>query len=263
MELLGYFSALIMGSVLGLVGGGGSILAVPILVYLLNIAPSAATGYSLFVVGISALFGAIQYTRSGLIDFKIGSIFAVPAFIGVYLARKFIVPALPEIVFTVGSREITKDSFILSVFAVVMLVAAYSMVRKKSNSSASRKKPINIPLVAFEGVTVGLITGFVGAGGGFLIIPALVVLAGLDMKIAVGTSLFIIAAKSLIGFIGDIQSNPSIDWKLLVVFSLISVLGIFLGTQLSKKISSEKLKPAFGWFVFVMGGWILTKELFL
>lgn len=263
MEILGYLSAFIMGTVLGLVGAGGSILAVPILVYLFNVAPSAATGYSLFIVGVSALFGTIQYARAGVIDFKTGVIFAVPAFVGVYFSRKFIVPSLPDVMFTVGSHAVTKDSFILSSFAVIMLVAAYSMIRKNRNHSDATKKSVNIPLVTLEGIVVGLITGFVGAGGGFLIIPALVVLAGLEMKIAVGTSLLIIAVKSLVGFIGDIQSNPSIDWQFLMVFSTISVVGIFIGSIISKWISSEKLKPAFGWFVMVMGIWILAKELFL
>ena len=137
------------------------------------------------------------------------------------------------------------------------------MIRKKRVHSEVAKKKINLPLVSAEGVVVGLITGFVGAGGGFLIIPALVVLAGLEMKIAVGTSLLIIAVKSLVGFIGDIQSNPSIDWQLLLIFSAISSVGILIGSKLSKRIPSEKLKPAFGWFVLVMGGWILTKESFL
>lgn len=260
MEILGYFSAIIMGAVLGLIGGGGSILTVPILVYLLKVDAVSATGYSLFIVGFSACFGAYNYWKKGFVDFKTGAIFSVPAFIGVYAVRKWGVPMMPDVLATYGEWNLTKPFVILMVFAIMMLLSSVSMIRGRKDSEVEEDKEFNYPLIALEGVVVGAITGFVGAGGGFLIIPALVVLAGLRMKVAVGTSLMIIAVKSLIGFIGDIQSNPNLDWNLLGIFTAIAVVGIFLGTMLSNKVPGEKLKPAFGWFVLVMGTFMIVKE---
>jgi uncharacterized membrane protein YfcA len=164
---------------------------------------------------------------------------------------------------------ITKSVGLLLLFALIMVMAAYSMIKpaKKSGtdtlSNAEDVQPqFNYPLILAEGAIVGLVTGLVGAGGGFLIIPALVLLAKLPMKQAVGTSLMIIAAKSLIGFVGDMRGNEVIDWSFLGVFSSIAVVGILLGSWLSKRIPGEKLKPAFGWFVLVMGTYIIIKELF-
>jgi uncharacterized membrane protein YfcA len=266
MIVLGYLAALVMGTVLGLVGGGGSILTVPILVYLLGVGPKAATAYSLFVVGTSSIFGAWTYARRQLVDFRTGVIFAIPAFVGVYSVRKYLMPSLPPIIFSVGTYQVSQSMFILLAFAIVMVLAAISMIYKKTPSvepakPSGKAKSLNYPLVGIEGIVVGAITGFVGAGGGFLIIPALVVLAGLEMKVAVGTSLVIIAAKSLVGFVGDLQTTESMDWPLLIIFTAISVVGIFIGTALSSKVPNEKLKPAFGWFVLIMGAVILIREL--
>ncbi len=270
MVVLGYAAALLMGAVLGLVGGGGSILTVPILVYLLAVEPKMATAYSLFVVGISSLVGAWTYARRRLVDFHTGAVFAVPSFIGVYVVRKYVMPALPSTIFSVGSFSVSQNSFILLVFAVVMVFAAGSMIKKTQTAKSpapsapdAGERKFNYPLIGLEGVVVGGVTGFVGAGGGFLIIPALVILAGLEMKIAVGTSLVIIAVKSLVGFLGDVQSNSNMDWHLLLIFTSISIVGIVLGTAMSKKIPSEKLKPAFGWFVLLMGMFILARELLM
>jgi uncharacterized membrane protein YfcA len=262
MMILGYFLAVVMGVVLGLLGGGGSILTVPILVYVFSVQVSTATGYSLFIVGVSSVFGFYGYANKRLVDYKVGFIFAVPAFIGVYFSRGYFVPWLPESIFTLNNYEVTKDILILAVFALMMILASISMIRgRKDRDSAdviwdSRRYAI----IAVEGLVVGVLTGFVGAGGGFLIIPALVILAGLEMKVAVGTSLMIISIKSLIGFIGDIQTNPNMDWTFLFIFTSFSVVGILLGTYLSKKIPSKKLKPIFGWFVLVMGTIILIKR---
>jgi uncharacterized protein len=263
MVVVGYSCAILMGIILGLIGGGGSILSVPILVYLLEVDPVKATGYSLFVVGISALFGSFAYAKKKEINYKVGGIFAFPAFVGVYSMRAWILPAVPEEIVSVMGVVLTKQIVILLAFALMMILASISMIKKKKNDSASgdvQEKPMNYPLIALEGIVVGMVTGFVGAGGGFLIIPALVILARLEMKIAVGTSLVIISAKSLFGFLGDVQKNPDMDWTLLLIFSAISVVGIFVGSYLSSKVPSEKLKPAFGWFVLIMGSLILVKE---
>ncbi len=257
----GYFSAVIMGLILGLIGAGGSILTVPILVYLFELGAVYATAYSLFIVGLTALFGMYQYYTKGLIDIKTGVIFAVPSFAGVFIARKFIIPALPQNILTVGEFVITKDILIMLTFAVVMLLASWSMIR---DSGSGEKKDRSASgawwLIALEGLIVGGITGFVGAGGGFLIIPALVLLAGLEMKTAVGTSLMIIAAKSLFGFLGDVTTLPQIDWTFLLIFSGLSVIGIFTGSWLSNYIPGKKLKPAFGWFVVAIGFYIIYRE---
>ncbi len=260
--LFGFAATILAGATMGLIGGGGSILTVPILVYLLEIPPVLATGYSLFVVGLSALVGSVNYFKLGLVNLKAGTIFAVPAFVGVFLARKFLVPALPVEIFNLGNLVVGRDLIVMGVFATLMILASVSMIRGGSESEQEGELQFNYPLIALEGLIVGAVTGFVGAGGGFLIIPALVVFAKLPMKQAVGTSLMIIAVKSLFGFLGDL-GNQSIDWGFLALFCLLSIIGIYLGTYLSRFVSSAKLKPGFGWFVLIMGLFILAKETIL
>ena len=260
--LFGFAATILAGATMGLIGGGGSILTVPILVYLLEIPPVLATGYSLFVVGLSARVGSVNYFKLGLVNLKAGTIFAVPAFVGVFLARKYLVPALPVEIFNLGNLVVGRDLIVMGVFATVMILASVSMIRGGSESEQEGELQFNYPMIALEGLIVGAVTGFVGAGGGFLIIPALVVLAKLPMKQAVGTSLMIIAVKSLFGFLGDL-GNQSIDWGFLALFCLLSIIGIYLGTYLSRFVSSAKLKPGFGWFVLIMGLFILAKETIL
>ncbi|QED37328.1 sulfite exporter TauE/SafE family protein [Antarcticibacterium arcticum] len=259
-EIAGYFGALLMGVVLGLIGSGGSILTVPILVYLFAVNPITATAYSLFAVGTTSLVGAIKNIRKKLVDIRTAVVFSIPAFIAVYITRKFIVPALPEHLFNVGNFEITRDIGIMLFFAVIMILASISMIIEKKEKNLPETAVIyNYPLIIIEGAVVGVLTGLVGAGGGFLIIPALVLLAKLPMKKAVATSLLIIAVKSLIGFIGDIE-NLEIDWVFLLIFTGISVAGIFLGIYLNRFIPGKKLKKAFGWFVLAMGIYIVWME---
>jgi uncharacterized membrane protein YfcA len=261
-QLLGYLGALIIGVVLGLIGGGGSILTVPVLVYLLAINPVIATAYSLFVVGISSLVGALQNIKKGLVDFRTAIVFSIPAFIAVYATRKYLVPALPGELFTIGGFLVTKDIGIMVFFAIIILLASYSMIwgRCKNCDDDTAEVKYNYPMIVLEGLVVGVLTGIVGAGGGFLIIPALVMLAKLPMKKAVATSLLIIAAKSLIGFLGDVQ-NMDIEWAFLLRFTALSVIGIFIGVWLNKFIEGNKLKKGFGWFVVTMAVYILWKEL--
>jgi uncharacterized protein len=187
----------------------------------------------------------------------------MPSILAVFATRAWLVPALPDPLFTLGGTPISKALGMLIFFALLMVAAAYSMIRKQAQADQAQAGDVkfNIPLILAEGVVVGTITGLVGAGGGFLIIPALVLLAKLPMKQAVGTSLLIIAAKSLIGFTGDLKGNEVIDWDFLLLFSSIAIGGIIAGTMLSKRIPNEKLKPAFGWFVLVMGLYIIGKEL--
>jgi uncharacterized protein len=260
IEIFGYIGAFTIGIVLGLIGGGGSILTVPVLVYLMYVNPVTATAYSLFIVGVSALVGALQNIKKGLVDFRTAIVFSIPALIAVYTTRKFIVPAIPHELFTVGNLMVSKNMGIMVFFAIIMLLASVSMIRSKSNEIDLELDVIyNYPLIIIEGIVVGLLTGIVGAGGGFLIIPALVLLAKLPMKKAIATSLLIIAIKSLIGFIGDVE-NLEIDWRFLSLFTSLSVVGIFIGSWLSKFIDGKKLKKGFGWFVLIMGIYIIVKE---
>ena len=261
-QILGYIGALMVGLVLGLIGGGGSILTVPILVYLIGLNPVTATAYSLFVVGTTSLFGAVQNFRNKMVDVRTAIVFAIPAFIAVYLTRRYLVPAIPDSLFTIFAFEVTKNIFIMMFFALIMLLASISMIKtRKQSTSEDQVITYNIPLIIVEGIIVGILTGIVGAGGGFLIIPALVLLAKLPMKLAVGTSLIIIAAKSLIGFLGDVQ-NSFIDWAFLLTFTSLSIVGILIGVYLTKFISGEKLKKSFGWFTLLMALYIIYKELY-
>ena len=258
MEILGYVGALFIGLVLGLTGGGGSILTVPILVYLMSVSPVTATAYSLFIVGTTSTFGAIQNYRKNLVDIKNGFIFAIPSFIAVYLTRKFIVPRIPEIIIE-SPILITKNTFLMLFFAVIMIFGALSVLKKKSQDNNNEEKR-NLILIGIQTFTIGIIIGLVGAGGGFLIIPSLILFAKLPMRKAVGTSLFIIAMNSLVGFIGDVQ-NLVIDWVFLLTFSAISVVGIFIGMYLTKYTNESQLKKIFAYFVLVMATIILLKEM--
>lgn len=253
-----------MGIVLGLIGGGGSILTVPILVYLMHIEPVAATAYSLFVVGATSLVGAAQNLRKQLIDIKTAIIFAIPAFIAVYTTRKWIMPAIPQELLHIGHFHLTKSLAIMVLFAIVMIAASITMIKSKCDDCDNDQKPIvyNYPMIFLEGSVVGLLTGLIGAGGGFLIVPALVLFAKLPMRKAVATSLLIIAAKSLIGFIGDVE-NLQIDWVFLGQFTFLSILGIFLGIYFNSSVKGSVLKKYFGWFVLAMGIVILLVELFI
>jgi uncharacterized protein len=265
VNILGYLASVLIGVSLGLIGGGGSILTVPVLVYLWSINPVLSTAYSLFVVGTTSLVGSVTYMRKKLVNYQAAVVFAIPSLIAVYLARKFVVPLIPDPVLTLDGFVLGRQEGIMGLFALIMIGAAFSMLRRSKAEDTSTDPSglsFNYPLIALEGAGVGFLTGLVGAGGGFLIIPALVLLARLPMKMAIGTSLLIIAAKSLIGFLGDV-GQQAMDWPFLLAFTALSVGGIFLGTYLTRFISGQKLKSAFGWFVLGMAAFILWKEFVL
>ncbi|MBF2052334.1 MAG: sulfite exporter TauE/SafE family protein [Candidatus Sericytochromatia bacterium] len=263
MEFLGYGAAVLMGAVLGLIGGGGSILTVPILVYLFGIPPVLATAYSLFIVGLTSIFGILPYLRAGQVQVKTGILFSIPAMTGVFVARKFVVPVLPDKLLSLGTFILTKDMALMGLFAVMMVAASFSMIRSRPaaepTTETDKKQTSALTktlMIAVEGLVVGLLTGLVGAGGGFLVIPVLVIFAGLEMKAAVATSLLVISVKSLVGFLGDLGVQP-MDWLFLGGFSVFTIVGALLGGWASKYVPSDKLKPAFGWFVLLMGMFIL------
>ena len=261
MEYLGYLLSIIIGLSLGLIGGGGSILAVPILVYIFKIHPEQATSYSLFIVGVTAMFGTYSHYKLGNLKIKAALIFALPSIISLLFVRDFILPQIPSVIFIVNDFIITKNMVIMVVFALLMMVASLSMIRESRPKIIIRRD--DSIKIAVIGLLVGFITGFLGAGGGFLIIPALLFFGNLPMKQAIGTSLLIIFLNSLIGFGGDLINGFEIDYKLLFTISAIALVGMFIGTFISKKIDGAKLKPAFGWIVLIMGIFIIIKEFFL
>lgn len=265
MELIGYITAVLIGVSLGLIGGGGSILTVPLLVYVFRLPPVTAVSYSLFIVGITSLTGALDHFRKGQASINLALPLGIVSPATVFFVRKYVVPYIPEQLSTVGRLVITKSVLTMILFAALMLAAAISMLRK-TNASQPPKNSVRSIRDYFRlgvfGLGIGCVTGFLGAGGGFLIIPALVLLLKLPMKEAVGTSLFIIAVNSLVGFTGDL-GHYEIDWAFLIGITVIASIGILIGTQLAKKIPSAKLKRGFGWFVLVMGVYIIVQEVMM
>ena len=266
LHSLGYLAAIFIGLSLGIMGGGGSSLTVPVLVYLMGVSPVLSTAYSLFVVGSTSVVGAAGYLRKGLVSLKTAVVFLMPSLLAVFVVRRVLLPAIPHALFTVGGIVFTKDLLVLVAFAVLMVVAATSMIRSSQakvvpDAELHQPPAFNYPLVLGIGLVVGTLTGFVGAGGGFLIVPALVLGARLPMRLAVGTSLAIIALNSLIGFSGDLSAGTPIAWSFLLGFLAFALGGIVLGTYLARFIPGARLKPAFGWFTLAMGTFILTKEL--
>jgi len=264
MEIFGYVAAVFIGISLGLIGGGGSILTVPVLVYLFGMDAFLATEYSLFIVGISSLVGSFSYFKKGLVNFRTAFVFGIPSVISIFFTRNYLLPMIPDQIFSLGSFVVTKNILLLLIFAVLMIIASSKMIQKSAlpqtlNSLSPKNETL---LAAGEGSVVGILTGLVGAGGGFMIIPALVNLLRIPMKVAIGTSLIIISFNSLIGFFTSV-GHVAIQWNLLGTISAIVIVGILIGSHLSKKIDGKKLKPAFGWFILVMGIYIIIKELFL
>ena len=263
IDFFGYISALIIGISLGLIGGGGSILAVPVLAYLFSVNEKVATAYSLFIVGSSALVGGLKQHFKGLVDWRTAIVFGIPAIIGVSVVRYYVVPALPDILFNIGDFEFTRRMGMFGLFAVLMFPAAFSMLKDRKEKEITGDVKYNYSLIIIEGLLVGAITGMIGAGGGFLIIPALVILANVEMKIAVATSLIIIAFKSLMGFFLGDAFTMEIDWSFLTVFTSISLVGIFIGSYLGNFVDGKKLKKGFGFFIFLMAVFIFYMEFFV
>ena len=290
METLAYLASAFIGLSLGLIGGGGSIMTVPVLVYLFGLSPVLATSYSLFIVGSTSMVGAFNNYRKGYVNIKTALLFGITSISTVFLTRKFIIPAIPAHIATIGRFQISQDMLTMVLFAILMLLAATAMIRSSqqpdihqplnsigeltpimaisdiSNNSDlasilnAEKRPIDLPRLLFYGTGIGLATGILGAGGGFLLIPTLVLLVGLPMKEAIGTSLLIIALNSLIGFTGDLW-HFTMNWFFLIKITCIAIMGIFAGGYLNRKMPADKLKKGFGIFVLVMGIYIILHEL--
>lgn len=259
MEIAGYIASVFIGLILGLLGGGGSILSIPILVYLFNMDAVSASAYSLFIVGITSFVGAIPKYRDHLVDIKTGLSFGIPSIITIFSTRKWIVPSIPDVIFHGENFMVTKRFLLLGLFALLMILASIAMIKGRAEQEYT--SGFN-PFIFVQGMLTGFLTGLVGTGGGFLIIPALVFLTGMKFKMAIGTSLFIISINSLMGFLGDVL-NYFIDWNFLLFITALAVLGVLLGNILSRRLPSENLRKSFGWFTLGMGAWILLKEIFL
>jgi uncharacterized protein len=263
MEILAYCAAVLIGISLGMIGSGGSILTVPVLVYLLHINPVAATTSSLFIVGLTSLTGSIRAYSRGQVDFRTVSEFGIPSIFSIFLARHFLLPALPDILFSVEQLTITREVFLMALFALLMLGAALSMILERDGKQSRVKKSPNAFKNTFIlivlGLFIGLITGLLGAGGGFLIIPSLVLILRLPMKKAVGTSLLLIAINSVFGFLFSLKQFDY-NWTILLGFTALSIAGLFIGSRLAEKIPAIKLKKGFGWFVLIIAFYILLRE---
>lgn len=251
--IIGSILALAMGIILGLIGGGGSILTLPILVYFFGLPVSIATAYSLFVVGLTSTMGTALVARRRMIDVHAAVIFAPVSAITVFVVRRFLLPSLPNS-FTFGTLQVSLDSLLLILFAVVMLASSASMIwYKNKEKPESQDDTLSYPHMIAVAMGVGLLTGVVGAGGGFLFVPSLILFASLSVKRAIGTSLAIIAVNSFVGFFGDLLAGMSIDWRFLLFFSIAPVIGIIAGDALAAHISGPHLKKTFGWFVLITG----------
>ena len=265
MEIAGYIAAMLIGISLGMFGGGGSILTVPVLVYLMHVDAVLATTYSLFIVGVTSLIGGIRAYAKKNVDFKAVTEFGIPSIFSVFITRHYILPSIPQHLFSIGNIQITKDIFLMLLFAILMVVAAVFMMRNNSDDHkhvVEKDRHEKILPLALLGLIVGVITGLLGAGGGFLIIPTMVLYLKLPMKTAVGTSLLIIAINSLFGFLFSLKQFEY-EWKLLIGFTIIAIAGILIGNKFAEKISGFALKKGFGWLVLIMAVYIIIKELFL
>jgi uncharacterized membrane protein YfcA len=261
MEWLGYIGALFIGIVMGLLGGGGAILSVPILVYIMNVEAGLATAYSLFVVGTTALAGSVRYWRHHEVHYKAALYFLIPSVIFVYFTRLYLVPSIPQVIRFAG-MEMEKGTMLMLLFAAVMVVAGVSMIRGRIRIAKPHTSATSLAIwVSLWGTVVGFLAGLLGAGGGFMIVPVLVLFMGLPMKTAVGTSLVVIAGQSLTGFVGALQAHEEMHWPFLLQFSSFAFAGMFIGTLISRKSHPENLKKLFGYFVLLMGSVIIALEL--
>jgi uncharacterized membrane protein YfcA len=264
-EILGYAGAIVVGLLVVLIGAGGSILTVPVLVYLFHISPVIATGYALLIVGTTSIISTLSYIRRKMVNYRIAVIFGIPSVAAVYITRRYMLPAIPDEMSTFGDSVISKDAFLMLLMGVLLFVSATSMVMIKRKYDAEPELNLNTfyytRMILIEGLIIGVLTGLVGTGGGFMIIPALVILCNLPIKTAIGTALLIASAKSGIGFLGEISINADIDYELIFKFTAFSLVGIAIGTYLSDKVSGYKLRNYFGYFLYVVGATILITEL--
>jgi uncharacterized membrane protein YfcA len=260
-QVFGYFGAFLTGLILGLLGGGGALISIPVLVYLFHIEASVATGYSLFLIGITASTGAVTNLRKKTVDLPTLLYYGLPSVVSIYCMRRYIVPAIPDVIFQIGAYQLTKNNLILTLLSVVIFAVAYNMISTNKVASDNEHHSNYTKLIA-TAIFIGAFLGMVGAGGGFLMIPALFHYANLDMKKSIGTSLVLVAINSFVGFWGDVHSNQTMEWSFLFAFSSFSVVGMFTGSYWAGKTDNRLLKKYFAWFMLAVGSYILIKEIF-
>lgn len=258
LELIGYLLALLIGVSLGLIGSGGSILSIPILVYFFGVTPEVATTHSLFIVGLTAIVASYKHYKLGNLKVSTAILFSIPSIITLLLTRKYILPNIPDIILKTEAITLSKHHFMMGLFSILMMASSVFMIRNK-NANSQTGVPSRSTLILIA-IGVGFVTGLLGAGGGFLIVPALLLYAKLDVKSAIATSLTIITINCLIGFVGDLINDVQFNKMLLLKVSIMALLGMMAGIGLSKKMDGQKLKPVFGWFVLLMGLFILLRE---
>jgi uncharacterized membrane protein YfcA len=259
-ELITYVASLFVGLSLGMVGAGGSILTVPVFIYVLKIDPLTSSIYSMFIVGISSLAGGIRSLFHKLVDLKTMVMFGIPSVTGVLIARKLIFPSIPDQIFSIGAFIVSKKILFMICISTLMFFAAVKMLKASSPKTVNVSSGTqNSGYLFIQGLIVGIITGLFGIGGGFLIVPALYFWTHLPMKKAVGTALLIIAMNSLFSFFTS-YSESLINWGLLIRFSLGAIIGILIGSRIAERIPSNYLKRIFGWFVMAISFYIVIKQ---
>lgn len=260
-NLIGYFFSGLIGVSLGLIGGGGSIITVPLLVYIFHIEPTLATAYSLIIVGATSLVGGVRNAVHKLVNFKIAFLFSIPSLIAIYIMRHMVLPHAPATIFLTSSFSMSKDFIVMIFFSLIMVIASLRMIRKNViEDHSGENSSYSIIKIILQGIVLGVVTGIVGAGGGFLIIPALVLLAGLPMKRAVATSLIIITINSVAGFAGDRGTGIELNYSFAALVSSFAIAGVLIGTYVSRYFDGTKLRKGFGWFALAMAFLIAAKE---
>jgi len=257
IHLAGYFLCVFIGFSLGLIGGGGSILTIPMLVFFFGVDPVIATTYSLFIVGLTAISGSVDHYRMSNIDYKTVLLFGIPSVIVLFIMRRWLLGLIPTTILQIGAWVLSKSLFIMIIFSMTMLIAGWSMVKK--NKYVHSPERLSYSRLILQGCITGAITGFIGIGGGFIIVPSLVLFAGLPMKRAIGTSLVIITINCLVGILGNIEVVESLNFIFLTILAALAIIGILIGTWSIRFIPDKQLKPVFGWVILVLSAVIFVR----
>ncbi len=265
MLIIGYILGMFVGVVLGLFGAGGAIISFPILVYFMGIVPQQASVYSLLIVGVAALSGVLKYLKDKEVDFKTALIFTPPVLLAFYITKQIIIPSIPEQIFNVGNFIYTRDRLLMTIFVITLSCTIYKMISsaKTDNSSTVQENKFNgsdiIKYLSYS-FAVGILSASIGAGGGFIIVPALILLFRLPIKIATGTSLFVITANALVGTIINRNIIQSEHFLMITLFILFAIIGIFIGSYLNKILQANQLKYYYSYFlIFVLLSTIITE----
>ncbi|HPQ07705.1 MAG TPA: sulfite exporter TauE/SafE family protein [Bacteroidia bacterium] len=255
MEVIGYILAVFIGIVLGLFGSGGAIISFPVLVYFMGISPELAGNYTLLIVGISALVGTIKQLKEKTLDIKVAISFSIPLLLSFFITKKIILPAIPSKILETNALTFTKDNLIMSLFVITLSVIIYKMLNKDSNEQSSHTTSIQSTFnlkYLIQSFLVGFLSASIGAGGGFIIVPALMSIYKLPIKNATSTSLFVITINAFIGTLLNIHHFQSEHITMIVVFTILSIIGIFIGIYLNKIANVLTLKKSYAYFLIII-----------